>query len=54
MFNFRPITDVPGFRVGQTEDTPGFAVDPNGLVPSYDPPYSKQRGYLQPWSINPR
>ena len=37
MFNFRPMTDVPGFRVGQTEDTPGFAVDPNGLVPPYDP-----------------
>jgi hypothetical protein len=37
MFNFRPITDVPGFSVGQTEDTPGFAVDPDGLVPPYDP-----------------
>ena len=37
MFNFRPTAGVPGFRVGRTEDTPGFAVDPNGLVPSYDP-----------------
>ena len=30
MFNFRLKTDAPGFRVGETEDTPGFAVDPNG------------------------
>ena len=37
MFNLRPITGLPGFRVGQTEDTPGFAVDPNGLAPPYDP-----------------
>jgi hypothetical protein len=31
MFNFRPKTDLPGFRVGQAEDVPGFALDPNGL-----------------------
>jgi hypothetical protein len=37
MFNFRPMTGVPGFRIGQTEDLPGFALDPNGLAPPYDP-----------------
>jgi hypothetical protein len=37
MFNLRPKTDVPGFRVGETEDTPGFALDPNSLAPTYDP-----------------
>lgn len=36
MFIFRPKISVPGFRVGQTEDVPGFAVDPNGLTPPYD------------------
>ena len=29
MFNVRPDTDVPGFRVKQPEDAPGFRVDAN-------------------------
>ena len=35
MFNFRLKTDVPGFRVGETEDTPGFALDPSSLAPTW-------------------
>jgi hypothetical protein len=30
MFNLRPKTGLPGFRVGQPEDQPGFAIDENG------------------------
>jgi hypothetical protein len=45
MFNFRPMTGLPGFRVGQTEDTPGFAVDPNGLPSPYDPNAAISDGY---------
>ena len=37
MFNFRPPAGVPGFRLGQTEDVPGFAVDPNDMLLPYDP-----------------
>jgi hypothetical protein len=37
MFNFRLMTGLPGFRVGQTEDAPGFAVAPDGWAPPYDP-----------------
>ena len=32
MFNFRPPTRVPGFRVGVEEEDPGFSVDPDGSV----------------------
>jgi hypothetical protein len=32
MFNFRPRTDLPGFHVGQADDVPGFALDPNALL----------------------
>jgi hypothetical protein len=37
MFNFRLKADVPGFRVGQADDVPGFAVHPSGLAPTCDP-----------------
>jgi hypothetical protein len=30
MFNFRPDTDVPGFRVGMPDDEPGFNIAPDG------------------------
>ena len=46
MFKFRPMTDGPGFRVGQAEDTPGFALDPNGLVPPDDPGAPIGDGFL--------
>lgn len=32
MFKFNPQTGVPGFRVGLTEDPPGFAIEPDGSV----------------------
>ena len=31
MFNFRPTTTLPGFRVGLPDDVPGFNIDSNGL-----------------------
>jgi hypothetical protein len=37
MFKFNPNTGVPGFRVGQPEDQPGFRINPDGSVPSTDP-----------------
>jgi hypothetical protein len=45
MFNFRLKTDVPGFRVGETEGTPGFALDPNSLAPTYDPSAPNGNGF---------
>jgi len=30
MFNLRPKTGLSGFRVGQSENQPGFAIDENG------------------------
>jgi hypothetical protein len=32
MFNFRPETDLPGFRVNFREDQPGFRIEKDGSV----------------------
>ncbi len=32
MFNFRPDTDLPGFRVNFPEDQPGFRIEKDGSV----------------------
>ena len=32
MFKFLPTTALPGFRVGQSKDQPGFAVAEGGSV----------------------
>jgi hypothetical protein len=32
MFNFAPVRDLPGFRVGLSEDPPGFRINEDGSV----------------------
>jgi hypothetical protein len=43
MFNFRPPTGVPGFRVGLEEEVPGFNIGPDGSVRSTGSPDAPNR-----------
>lgn len=59
MFNFRPPTGVPGFRVGLEEEVPGFNVGPDGSVRSTGSPDAPPYGYypygdVTPTSVDPR
>src|SRR5260370_33996126 len=59
MFNFRPPTGVPGFRVGLEEEVPGFNIGPDGSVRSTGSPDAPPYGYypygdVTPTSVDPR